>query len=160
MKIKSIEFIFENTESLHICGSHIGNLVIDDIKHSIKRVAVNSIMEFFTCQNFQIEINKAADGHYVTIDNSISEYTKFERLTNFRDVVCVSLTCDDGTQKDFFVNWVDDGCDYKNKLQQAFISNNGHLYLSVLPEKEMPMWYNIECNFVNQKGYQWIWTQH
>lgn len=61
MKLKYIEFVFENCDSIKIEGKYIGDFLVDNLETSIKRIACNSIDKIDVANTIAIEIHKDAN---------------------------------------------------------------------------------------------------
>ena len=128
--IKAIEFVFENCECVTIEAPYIGDVLIEGIETSIRRVAVNSIGEYTSCKRFEVAISKEAD---VKIESYGEKIRKLSRINDWDDVTSIFLKYKDGSEKEILVPWLGES-DYENKAQSSFIDKYGNLYLAINEE--------------------------
>ena len=128
--IKSIEFVFENCECVTIEAPYIGDVLIEGIETSIRRVAVNCINEYTSCKRFEVAISKEAD---VEIESYGEKIRKLSRINDWDDVTSIFLKYEDGSEKEILVSWIgEDDCN--NEAQSSFIDKYGNLYLTINEE--------------------------
>lgn len=128
--IKAIEFVFENCECVTIEALYIGDVLIEGIETSIRRVAVNSICESTSCKRFEVAISKEAD---VKVESFGDEIYKLSRINEWNDITSVFLKYEDGSEKEILVPWVGEN-DCNNEAQSSFIDKHGNLYLAINEE--------------------------
>ena len=128
--IKAIEFVFENCECVTIEAPYIGDVLIEGIETSIRRVAVNSICESTSCKRFEVVISKEAN---IEIESYGEKIRKLSRINDWDDVTCIFLKYKDGSEKEILVPWLGES-DYENKAQSSFIDKYGNLYLAINEE--------------------------
>lgn len=141
MKIKSIEFIFENTESIVIDSSNIGLFEIDGIKESIGRTALNYISSDKSFNHLAIQLLE--DAPYVSY---FEEYkSMFERF-KYNDITAVEVyydNDDDESEKKHDVyyveNYKEDDCNNigASNLNQKFIVSHGAMYIVISDDKDV-----------------------
>ena len=125
--IKAIEFVFENCECVTIEAPYIGDVLIEGIETSIRRVAVNSICESTSCKRFEVAISKEAN---VKIESYGEEIRKLSRINDWDDVTSIFLKYEDGSEKEILVPWLGESGD-ENEAQSSFIDKHGNLYLTI-----------------------------
>ena len=128
--IKAIEFVFENCECVTIEAPYIGDVLIEGIETSIRRVAVNSIGEYTSCKRFEVAISKEAN---IEIESYGEKIRKLSRINDWDDVTRIFLKYEDGSEKEILVPWLGES-DYENKAQSSFIDKYGNLYLAINEE--------------------------
>ena len=128
--IKAIEFVFENCECVTIEAPYIGDVLIEGIETSIRRVAVNSICESTSCKRFEVAISKEAN---VEIESYGEKIRKLSRINVWDDVTSIFLKYEDGSEKKILVPWLGES-DYENEAQSSFIDKHGNLYLTISEE--------------------------
>lgn len=141
MKIKSIEFIFENTESIVIDSSNIGLFEIDGIKESIGRTALNYISSDKSFNHLAIQLLE--DAPYVSY---FEEYkSMFERF-KYNDITAVEVYYDndDGESEKkrdvyYVENYKEDDCNSigASNLNQKFIVSHGAMYIVISDDKDV-----------------------
>lgn len=149
MKLKKINFLFENCESVTIDGEYIGDFLVDDIKTSIRRTACNSINRVDEAYTFAIEIHKDANEVRNMGCPSFLEGAEkmiFDRFMEQADIVRIEFElCDIYTEDEhyiFNVHWTGDK-DYTNVAQKTYISKSGNLYIAI-GEKPFEEYFDIE----------------
>lgn len=140
MKLKNIDFIFENCDVISIDGKYIGDFLVDDISTSIQRIACNSIEEMTTAHTIAIEIHKDANRERYQFDQSQIEHFKqmmFDRFVSYNDITAIEFTLEEvygDVGKDhkyhYYVDWVG-GSDYTNEAQVNYRSELGHFYIYI-----------------------------
>lgn len=160
MKIKNIDFIFENCDVISIDGKYIGNFLVDDIFTSIQRVACNSIEEITVTHTIAIEIHKDANKERYEFNQSQIEDFKqmtFDRFTNYNDITAVEFTLEEVYEnigKDYkyhyYVDWVGDS-DYTNDAQVSYRSDLGHLYICIKKDGSLSDYFDMEL--INNSEY-------
>ena len=138
MKIKNINFVFENCDEIMIDGKYIGDIMLNNIKTSIQRVAINAVERMDICEEFIVEIFKEANGerYEFGIENEHYKQMIFDRFADGQDITQIELTLVDHHGKEemyhYYLKWEDGdemGC--TNTLQKAYLSNPGNLYIVV-----------------------------
>ena len=56
--IKAIEFVFENCECLTVDSKYIGDILIEGFKTNVRRLGVNAIREYTSCERIDLIIYK------------------------------------------------------------------------------------------------------
>lgn len=128
--IKAIEFVFDNCECVTIEAPYIGDVLIEGIKTSVRRVAVNCIGESTSCKRFEVAISKEAN---VEIESYGGKIRKFSRINDWDDVTSIFLKYEDGSEKEISVPWLGES-DNENEAQSSFIDKYGNLYLTINEE--------------------------
>ena len=128
--IKAIEFVFENCECVTIEAPYIGDVLIEGIETSIRRVAVNSICESTSCKRFEVVISKEAN---IEIESYGEKIRKLSRINDWDDVTSIFLKYEDGSEKKILVPWLGESAN-KNKAQSSFMDKYGNLYLAINEE--------------------------
>ena len=128
--IKAIEFVFENCECVTIEAPYIGDVLIEGIETSIRRVAVNFICESTSCKRFKVAISKEANVKFESYGEKIR---KLSRINDWDDVTSIFLKYEDGSEKEILVPWFGESAN-KNKAQSSFMDKYGNLYLTINEE--------------------------
>ncbi|MBD5534627.1 MAG: hypothetical protein HDQ99_02995 [Lachnospiraceae bacterium] len=92
MKLKYIEFVFENCDSIKIEGKYIGDFLVDNLETSIKRIACNSIEKIEVANTIAIEIHKDANKERYQFDQDHIEDFKqmtFDRFKEYGDITSI-----------------------------------------------------------------------
>lgn len=140
MKIKSIEFVFENTESIIIDSNNIGLFEISGIKENIGRSAMNYISSDKSFNHLAIQILE--DAPYISC---FEEYeSMFERF-KFNDITAVEVYYDniEATESNkksdtyYVENYKEDDCNSigASNLNQKFLIKNGAMYIVISEDK-------------------------
>lgn len=148
-EIKSIEFIFENCECLTIDGRYIGDLIIEDIRTSIRRVACNSIMRMVSCKSFAISINKLVN--IKTIHTGFDEVYPLERINSGTEITYIIITYSDNSTETIYMNWSNES-EWHNPYQKSLITKKGDLYLVI--DKELNIEDIWDENYIND-NHKW-----
>ena len=128
--IKAIDFVFENCECVTIEAPYIGDILMEGIETSIRRVAVNCILESTSCKRFEVAISKEAN---IEIESYGRKIRKFSRINDWDDVTSIFLKYEDGSEKEISVPWLGES-DNENEAQSSFIDKYGNLYLTINEE--------------------------
>ena len=166
MIIKNIVFYFENCDSVTIDEKYIGDICLKNFEKKIIKNDKYSIDIQNICNYIFIEIHNSANVQdYVlnlNINNSKNnKYYIFDRLNQYHDVVAFEITFFDDslpenkTFKEFYVTAYTDINPYifdsGNINQSSYISNLGHLYLLITPNKTIFDVINIDQ--INNEDY-------
>jgi hypothetical protein len=155
-KLKSITFNFENCDYITIDGKYIGYFLVEDIRTSIERVAINAIMKMNTAYTFAIEIHKDANKEryaFGQIDCERLKEITFDRFKAYDDITSIEFELeeryvDEGEMPhiehyNYYVNWTGDS-DYTNDSQTSYISDDGNLYIVIAQGKTIEDFFDIE----------------
>lgn len=159
MKLTKINFIFENCDCLEVDGKYIGHFLVDNIKTTIQRIAINSIKELNIADLFVIEIHKNANKERYQFD--IVDFKRkqmaFDRLASSditKIVFEIETQYNNGTSEskkyNYYVNWSGES-DYYNESQKAYLSELGNLYIVISKDKTIEDFFNKED--LNNKEY-------
>lgn len=164
MKLKYIEFILENCDSIKIEGKYIGNFLVEDIKTSIQRIACNAINRMDTANTFVIEIHKDANKERYQFDQTQREDFKqmtFDRLTSSNDITSIEFELEEAYPSEqsaapcrehyhYYVKWEGES-DYTNEAQKTYLSMDGNLYIVIADGKKIEDIFDI--NEIEDKEY-------
>lgn len=132
--IEAIEFVFENCECITVDSKYIGDLLIEGFKTNVRRLGVNAIREYTSCERVDLIIYK--DGN-TTSESYGDKYSVFDRILSWNDITSIYLKYEDNTEQEIFVPW-DNENDYcynvNNEAQSSFIDKYGNLYLTINEE--------------------------
>lgn len=156
LKIKYIEFIFENCDSIRIEGKYIGDFLVDNLTTSIKRIACNSIEKMDVANTVAIEIHKDANKERYPFGRSNIEYFKemtFDRLKSYEDITSIQFELEEDYVKegqsprreyyDYYVSWTGDN-EYVNEAQKTYLSKSGNLYVVIADKKNIEDFFCLE----------------
>ncbi len=147
-KFKNITFTFENCDFLTINEEHIDDLLIDDIKKSFRKIAINCITKLETAHIFAIKINANANVERYQFGQNGNENFKQMTFDRFllNDITSVELEFEEENPADknntksekyeFNVVWTGES-DYYNKSQVSIIDDNGNLYISIAKDRSV-----------------------
>ena len=149
MKLKHIEFTFENCDMIRIDGEHIGVFLVDDISTSIRRLGCNSIDKMDVAKTIAIEIfkdaNKERDQFGQTQNEDFKQMT-FDRFMEYNDITNIQfeLIEDNGNDTktshaeyyDYYVDWTGDS-EYTNGAQKTCIGDDGSLCILIADGKKI-----------------------
>lgn len=157
MKLRYIRFCFENCDFLEIDGKYIGDIFVEQIQTSIRRLACNSIDEILMANAIAVEIHKNANKErfqfeYQFETSSIigSSQKTFDRI-KYGDVTYIDLLLESSdidrepTTKQYFysVNWSDEN-EEVNASQKNYISRDGHLYIVIATDKGIDDYFDMK----------------
>ena len=125
--IEAIEFVFENCECITVDSKYIGDILIEGFKTNVRRLGVNAIREYTSCERIDLIIYK--DGN-TTSESYGDEYSVFDRILNWNDITSICLKYEDDIEQEIYVPWDNENDYYDNKAQSSFISDE-HLYLTI-----------------------------
>lgn len=153
MKLKELELQFENCEYVTINGKYVGDFLVEDIKKSFARLAVNAINPIEECGTFMIELSDDANN----IANIVSSSdwgsfrdNVFDRIEQYADITGFRFVLIDGDGVEHEYSYVPvweskDHNDIENLYQKSYISKNGFMYIVIGKDiniKDFPMY---EC---------------
>lgn len=154
-KLKEITFTFENCDYITIDGKYIGDIFVEDIRTSIKRVACNCIEKYETTYGFAVEIHQDANQDRYEFDQTHIEEFKQKIFKRFVccDITNVEIILEEDyvekgkmpkTEKySYYVHWTGDSDNY-NESQIHYISKCGHLYLVIANGKSIEDFFDID----------------
>ena len=128
--IEAIEFVFENCECITVDSKYIGDLLIEGFETKVRKLGVNAIREYTSCERIDLIIYK--DGN-TTSESYGDEYSVFDRILSWNDITSIYLKYEDDTEQEIFVPWEGENDYYdvcNNEAQSSFISDE-HLYLTI-----------------------------
>lgn len=156
MKIKYIEFIFENCDSIKIEGKYIGYFLVDDLKTSIKRIAINSIKKMDSANIVAIEIHKDTNKERCAFGQNHFEDFKemtFDRFKKYGDITSIQFELEEDYVEegrsprreyyDYYVSWTGDN-EYVNEAQKTYLSKSGNLYIVIADKKNIEDFFCLE----------------
>lgn len=151
MILKKIRLVLENCDSIAIDGKYIAQFVVDDIKTSFQRIAVNAIIKMETAHIFIIEIHRDANVEREPWGCPEDKYAIFDRLTKWDDITQIEFELDSGDgvceEYRYFLDWTGES-DMENEAQKSFISKSGHLYIVVADGKDVEDFFDME--YINE----------
>lgn len=135
--IEYIEFILENCETIRIPRKYIGYFMIDDIKNSFTRTALNAIGETIIAKNVLISIHKDAnknpcESFMFGAPLEDNNYPTFERLS-YNDITSICIHYLWGEEKSYYVDYDEANSgliDTINKNQYS-VEKYGDLYIHI-----------------------------
>lgn len=163
MIIKNITFYFENCDSIMVDGHYIGDICLEDFEKKIIKNNENSIEIQNVCNYIFIEIHNSANTQNYAFNHNLenNKYYIFDRLNQYHDVVAIEITffdeslSENKTFKEFYITAYTDINPYifdsGNINQSSYISNFGHLYLLIAPNKTIFDVINIDQ--INDEDY-------
>lgn len=149
-EIKDIELVLENCEIIKIRKENLGIFMIDNIKRSIRRVAVNSISSGLYSDKVVMQINAHAN------ENSFSSYgsVPFDRLREFNDIAAVYVNYKDGHQEGIYVDWNPDS-EHENSHQTSIVNEKtGDLYLVICANETVQNFFEEELDSEDEEFWQ------
>lgn len=149
MKLKYIDFTFENCDMIRIDGEHIGGFLIDDISTTIERIGCNSIEKMDVAKTVAIEILKPANKERYEFAQSHIENFKqmtFDRFRVYGDITNIQFELAEDVGKEiqapytqnynYYVDWTGDN-EYVNESQKTCLSDDGNLYIVIADGKSI-----------------------
>ncbi|MDE7425727.1 MAG: hypothetical protein K2N51_18870 [Lachnospiraceae bacterium] len=156
MKLKYIEFVFENCDSIKIEGKYIGDFLVDDLEKSIKRIACNLIEKIEVANTIAIEIHKDANKERYQFNQTQYEDFKqmtFDRLKEYADITSIQFELEEDYVEEgqvlcreyynYYVDWSGDS-EYTNEAQKIYLSKDGNLYIVIADGKKLEDFFNLE----------------
>lgn len=134
MVLEKIDFILENCEVISIDGKYVNTFLVDDISHYFSRVGMNCIMKIKRANTFAIEIHKNADEDYCSFGLRDFKQKKFKRLIDYPDITQIRFILD-GEEYLYYLDWNDEASSCYNSYQSCYLTDEGHLYISVAKDK-------------------------
>lgn len=126
MKIKRVVLTFKNMESVSILGKNIDSLSFKEPVsfHWGVNIDVELIINksFSTSEYFTIALLPEANDSTFAEFYSETDYTPFERIQKFNDIISVKIYYNNGELMDFFLEWKGvnkDICRSENKYQSS-----------------------------------------
>lgn len=145
IQYKQINLVLENCDVISIPGNTIGNFELSNIQRYIKRVAVNSILDYNVANKVILEICSEANTNYQEFNQEDDQFThsKFDRLINYKDITAIELEYKDGTKSEFYVDY-DCETDFEdNKNEKVYLSKLGNLYIVIEKDKTIEDYFDI-----------------
>ena len=156
MKLKYIEFVFENCDSIKIEGKYIGDFLVDNLETSIKRIACNSIDKIDVANTIAIEIHKDANKERYQFDQDHIENFKqmtFDRFKEYGDITSIQFELEEDYVEegqvpcreyyDYYVDWTGDS-EYTNEAQKTYLSKEGNLYIVIADGADIEEFFDLE----------------
>ena len=135
--VKSIEIGFENLDFVVIPNEYFLSFSLNDVKTKTHCVARKFVNNYQIATNTVLALKKEvnddfekfnADVHIVQSEGC----SLFERIIQYKDIVDIKVIYEDGSAESFFVDWdEEDMKEYINKLQSAFINEDGNLIVKI-----------------------------
>lgn len=155
-KLKNITFILENCDSITIDGKYVGDFLVDDIKTSFNRTALNCIEKIESAHTFAIEIHKDANKERCSFGQvGCDKHMTFNRLAA-SDITAIQFeleieveSLDYNTQiakseyYDYYIPWNGEN-EYFNESQINYISVRGHFYITIAKDKSIEDFFELE----------------
>lgn len=142
LQLKSVEFVFENTDGFVISGDDVGTLYLRDIVTEFRKhdATHNALCKYSIANEFAIELKSTANLSYTPFDVERYRASKFERFTARNDLVCAIFKCYDDVSNEehnyeYFFYWEDDSSEENNLAQKTYTSKTGNLYIVVHKDK-------------------------
>ena len=138
--VKSIEFIFENCECFSIDAKYFGELYLTDFRTSIHRVSSNAILKMNLVDTVVMEIFSEGNGKYNPLGDEDEVNNFFDRLQTYDDITSISVTYDDDTVEEYYVDYkeaVEDQLGSPNIYQHTYMNNSGDLYIVISKDKDI-----------------------
>ncbi len=144
-EVKFIELILENCEVVKIPPQYVGIFNVNNLHHSISRMATNAILDAVSCDSLYLQISsKLVDPNSMWLEKDV---LPIDRLTKCRDLVGVAVNYVDGTDEMIYVPWDDDPSEYTNSYETSRLNPyTGDLFIVVSKTE------NVSDIFVEQLG--------
>lgn len=134
MKLRNIELVFENTDSIKIESEYIDRLSISDIVKSMKLRSEDNIIAFETAKFIAIKLKKTANiPRHEFNETALQIHDIFDRIKDYNDIVLVRLelgTPTDFYHRSYYADWAR-GAEDSNPYQKAVIDKNGCLCILI-----------------------------
>ena len=139
-KIKKVEFVFENCETIEIPVGCLYVFSLEDIKERISRKAINLIAASRYTDNCAICISKNANKEYQPfgVEHFDKEFI-FDRIRKYNDITYFDITYDNGESETIYVDYKSESEDIgaKNLNMETYINDDGHLFISICDGKSI-----------------------
>ena len=148
MKLEKIDFILENCEVISIDGKYVNTFLVDDIIYYSP--PPNSYTpEIFYAGVFFVGIHKDANEEYCIHNLKNCEMLIFKRLIAFPDICQIKIVFD--TQEYcYWLSWNNELSDCYNSYQSCYLTDEGHLYISVAKDKTIYDFFSQDCLLDNE----------
>lgn len=137
-KVKEIVLVLENCEYIKIPTKHLGNIIIEDVDVSVRRIAINSIDKQMSAQSIYLDIIKPETiktlGLFGEDDENSLSCSK--RVLQYEDMTSVVVIYDDDSKEEYFVDW-NRGNEYINSYQSTKLAKNGNLHVLINRKKNL-----------------------
>lgn len=136
--VKSIGFGFENCEYFSIDAKYFGAFQLTDFCTSIHRVASNAILKMNLVDTVVMEIFSEGNGQYKPFGVGDEVNNFFDRLQTYDDITSISVTYDDDTVEEYYVDYkeaVEDQLGSPNVYQHTYMNKFGDLYIIINKDK-------------------------
>lgn len=162
MKVRNITLVFENCDSITIEGKYIGDMIVDDLRSSFKKLGSDMINKIDVANVFAVEIHKEANKERYEFNqtgNEALQQMTFDRLKEYKDITSIKLELEEsgieGRESrvelyEYWVNWVGE-IDEHNEAQTNYLSKDGHLYIVIADGKGIEDFFTMET--INDSDY-------
>jgi len=142
MIVKTIRFIFENTDSVEFPTNVLGDVYIRKLETGIARVAMNAIDKGTIAREIAIEIFSKGNHDYHPFKTDDCTSKVFDRILTCGDITSLEIVYKDDSEETIYTDF--DG-EEENKYQTSILSSLGNLYITIgkgdlmeeyFPEKE------------------------
>lgn len=136
--VKSIGFGFENCEYFSIDAKYFGAFQLTDFCRSIHRVGCNAILKMNLVDTVVMEIFSEGNGQYNPFGDEDEVNNFFDRLQTYDDITSISVTYDDDTVEEYYVDYkeeVEDQLGSPNVYQHTYMNKFGDLYIVISKDK-------------------------
>lgn len=139
-RITSVEFGFENLESVIVKSFQIGSCLIEGISKKIRRVAVNCITEYNGAQTVVMELLLGAE-------KDILDKIKDSQITS------ITVKYSDGDENEYYVPYesLNEELGAHNIHQKTYLSSLGNLYLVIDEKQDIDSFFDKEE--INDREY-------
>lgn len=136
MDIQNVALIFENQEHILIDPSLITHLCLHDLHQTVHLVTGTTCTAEKTVTADLIELTLVHVANALSKDAEffVDPYYLFDRLTERKDVLGVTLNYAQSNQEDYAVDW-NEFSEYRNNFQSTGIDAFGSLHLVISQSK-------------------------
>ena len=148
-KIKKVEFVFENCESIEIPVESLFVFSLEDIKERISRKGINLVAASRYTDGCAICISKNANKEYQPfgVEHFDKEFI-FDRIRKYNDITYFDITYDNDESETIYVDY--------NSESDAYPVIDAEYYTVLQSEdKYLEIEINKEQSLVVTFGYEW-----
>ena len=124
--IKTLKIEFEGLESVKVNGEHVKQF------ERIDNICLDENSNIIETKKLLVVLDSGANKEY---DKFSSEYTVFDRITSFNDIVDFEIE-DGESEYIVFTDYEEDGIG-NNKNQYTMIDSDGNLHILITDDKKL-----------------------
>ena len=142
-KIKSLEIVFENTDSIEIPAKAVLGVSVQGITQGLN-IYQDMLEGSYTAKDILLRLDVAS---LEKIYDTFEDADGFSRLSESQDIVCLVFHTDDGHETEIYADWCDDdadqyqyNCYQTSKKIQYMFDDFYSLFIAIGKDIKIPGW--------------------